>query len=74
VTVGRRIDVRNVGREIMEGLFELRSFEERATYFDGVTHRRIGTIGRDLFRGRILAAVDDRFANHPNYECLLNIN
>jgi hypothetical protein len=70
--MGHRIDVRNVGTEIMEGLFELRSFDDRATYFDGITRRRIGSIGRDVFRGRILAAIDDRFSNHPNYECLLN--
>jgi hypothetical protein len=64
------IDVRAVGQPIEPGLFELRGFVPDVDYADVEDQTWIWSIGRRRRDGRIFAAVDIRFFQNPDYDCL----
>lgn len=64
------IDVRKEGTELLDGIFVLRRFFEGHDYRDPGKNRLISSVGRNLWDGRIVASIDSRFTNDPNYECL----
>lgn len=67
---GVAVDVRAIGRELQEGVYQLSRFIENKDYCDPARERWIWSIGRNMFDGRIMASTDTRFADSPNYECL----
>lgn len=67
---GDALDVQHIGTEVEPGVFELRSFEDAVDYCDSDNERWIWSIGRELTTGRVLAAYDTRFYQHPDFTCL----
>ena len=67
------VDVRREGVEIQNGVFLLRRFLPETTYMDLVNSRKIGSIGRNMFDHKIYAAVDARYQDAKNYECLFTL-
>lgn len=63
-------DVWKRGWLVQEGLWELRRYDPAARYWDKKNGRPIGSIGRSVWDGRIYAAIDARFADDMNYDCL----
>lgn len=67
------VDVRRAGQQIAEGVFRIhQQFVQGAIYVDSLNNRRIGSIGRNVFDGRIEAAVDARYSGDINWECLFD--
>jgi len=64
------LDVRREGSQLDEGVFRLRRFVEGAEYADLLNRRLIRSVGRNVFDGRIEAAVDSRYSGSPNWECM----
>jgi hypothetical protein len=67
---GEALDVRMIGMEVEPGVFRLTEFIPEVTYVDGEDEAFIQSIGKDLESGEILAAVDGRFYNNEDYECI----
>jgi hypothetical protein len=67
---GQALNVRDEGRELESGMFELRRFVEGKDYCDPVKERWIWSIGRRFSDGKILAATDARFYGDRNFDCL----
>jgi hypothetical protein len=68
--VGHCLDVRREGRELSEGVFQLKRFIDHVDYCDTLKERWIWSIGKNVHDGRIQASVDTRYYNDPNWECL----
>jgi hypothetical protein len=58
------------GREIQDGIYELKQYKEGSDYYDPVKNRWIGSIGQRFSDDKIFASCDVRFADNPNYSCL----
>jgi len=67
---GNAIDVRMLGVEVEPGVFRLSEFIPEVQYVDAEDEDFIRSIGKDLESGEILAAIDTRFYNNEDYECL----
>jgi hypothetical protein len=67
---GDAIDVRMLGVEVEPGVFRLSEFIPEVQYVDAEDEVFIYSIGKDLESGEILAAVDGRFYNNEDYECI----
>jgi hypothetical protein len=63
-------DIRTVGKEISEGIYEIFQYDQRRKYYDPVKKRLIQSIGRKFGDTRIFGSVDARFEGDPTYECL----
>lgn len=70
LTTGQMIDVRQIGTETEPGVYRLTRFVPDVEYVDSETGKYIYSIGRDHATGEILAALDGRFYNNPDYECV----
>lgn len=68
----RVIDVRRAGFQIVEGVFRLQRYVPDAVYVDAINNRQVGSIGRNVFDNRIEAAIDSRYSNDPNWDCLFS--
>lgn len=64
------INVRTVGIDLGDGLFELKYFDENADYCDRESEEWIWSIGKCKSTGKIIASMDARFYQHQDYECL----
>lgn len=64
------MDIRLVGKEISEGLYEIFTYDQRCRYFDPSKQRMIQSIGRKFGDSRIFGSIDTRFEGDPTYECL----
>lgn len=64
------LDVREIGREIEPGVYELTKYVDGAEYCDRQNQTWIWSIGRDPKTGRILAATDGRFYMNPDFACI----
>ncbi len=69
---GEALDVRAIGKPLPggPGLYVLDRYVDGKDYCDASEEAWIWSIGRSLADGRILAATDARFYQHPDYECL----
>jgi len=67
---GDVIDVRMIGTEVEPGVFRLNEFIPDVDYVDAEDEAFIYSIGKDLESGEILAAVDGRYYNNDDYECI----
>ncbi len=67
---GEALDVLQEGHEISDGLYLLRRFVDGRDYCDPKREWWIWSIGRNVFDGRIMASVDTRFYQDPNWDCL----
>ena len=64
-------DVREIGTQIGPYYFELRGFDDNGmVYFDGLTNRRIQSIGVRMEDGKIIASLMDDLYGLPDYECI----
>jgi hypothetical protein len=64
------LDVGEIGLPISPGVYQLSKFTEDADYCDAKHEAWIWSIGKRLSDGQIFAAIDTRFYQHPDYECL----
>jgi len=67
---GRALSVLAEGKQVDSSSYQLRRFVEGRDYCDPVRELWIWSIGRNVFDGRIMAATDSRYYQHPNWECL----
>jgi hypothetical protein len=67
---GEAVDVRMVGIETEPGVFRLDGFIDGVKYVDSQNEQSVHSIGKDLESGEILASLDDRFYQNPDYECI----
>jgi GH43 family beta-xylosidase len=70
VQSGRSLSVLAEGKQLEDGLFELRRFVEGRDYVDPQRGRWVQSIGRHYATGQIYAAFDSRFYDNPTWECL----
>jgi hypothetical protein len=70
LNLGECLDVNAIGRPIGGGLFELDSCQMDVDYCDAATEQWIWSIGKSLADGTIVASIDGRFYQNPQYECL----
>ena len=68
--LGECLDVNKIGRPVGHGVFVLARYEDGKDYCDAANEQWIWSIGRDVLNGEIIAAVDTRFYQHPQYTCL----
>lgn len=64
------LDVRALGAEVSPGVFELREFVPDQDYCDAQNEAWIWSIGRRKVDGKIFAAVDPRYYQNSEFECL----
>lgn len=70
LNLGECIDVRQIGREIQPGFFELESYTDDVDYCDAKTEQWIWSIGRRIEDGVIVASLDTSLYMNPQYVCL----
>jgi hypothetical protein len=68
--VGDAIDVRTTGVEVEDGVFKLNEFVPGIKYVDSENEQFIQSIGKDRSSGEMLASLDTRFYEDPEYECV----
>lgn len=66
----KTVSIRREGKEIQQGVWELRRFIPGAQYVDPIHGWTIRSIGQRIGDNKIFAAVDHRFSDDPNYSCL----
>lgn len=59
-----------LGEEVEDGVYRIQEFVEGADYRETANRRPIMSIGRNKETGEMLAAVDARFYQNPEYECI----
>jgi hypothetical protein len=70
LNLGECVDVNRIGRSVGVGLFVLDSFETGVDYCDAANEAWIWSIGKHCITGVMMAAIDSRFYQNPQYECL----
>lgn len=68
--LGECIDVNKIGHSIGTGLFVLDSYEDGKDYCDASSDAWIWSIGRHISSGVVIASIDSRFYQNPQYVCL----
>lgn len=64
------VDVAKFADKDTEGVYKLPDYAEGMDYCDALTEEWIRSIGKHLETGEILAAIDTRFYQNKEYECL----
>lgn len=67
---GEALSVLVEGRELRNGVYELKRFVDGKDYCDPRKERWIWSIGQSVFDDKIYAATDTRFYGNPSYSCL----
>jgi hypothetical protein len=68
--LGECLDVNKIGHSIGAGLFVLDTYQDGVDYCDAASDAWIWSIGKHVTTGVIMAAIDSRFYQNPQYECL----
>lgn len=68
--LGECIDVNKIGHSIGVGLFVLDEYHDGVDYCDAANDQWIWSIGKNAVSGTIVAAIDTRFYQNAQYECL----
>lgn len=67
---GDCLDVLKIGTLVEPGVYELRQFFENVDYCDASKESWIWSIGKRASDGKVFAAVDARYYQAADYECL----
>ena len=67
---GEALSVREIGEKVSDGLYELRAFFDDIDYCDPIDEVYIWSIGISKKTGHIFAAIDSRFYENPEYDCV----
>lgn len=70
LNLGECIDVRQIGREIGNGLFVLDEYKDGVDYCDAQTEQWIWSIGKRIEDDVIVASLDTSLYMNPQFVCV----